>query len=50
MSTAASTIFVIDATGRMFTKMHDYEMFAACPGLRYTYAHARRTKSDTEVR
>lgn len=49
LSAAASTIFVIDAGGRMFTKMHDYEMFAACPGLRYTYRHARRTRGDDEI-
>lgn len=49
LSTAASTLFVVDGRGRMFTKMHDYEMFAACPGLRYTYQRERRTRSDAEI-
>ena len=49
ISTAASTVFVIDASGKMYTVMHDYEMNGACPGLRFHYTRERRTKSEEEV-
>lgn len=44
ISAAASTIFVIDASGKMYTVMNDYEMNGACPGLRFHYASDWRTK------
>ncbi len=37
LSAAGSTLFVIDASGKMYTRMYDYEIFGACPGLRFTF-------------
>ncbi len=37
LSASGSTLAVIDRAGRMFTRMFDYEMNGACPGLRYTF-------------
>jgi hypothetical protein len=46
MSASASAIFVINKTGKMYTRMMDYEMEGGCPGLRFTYMRGKRTKHD----
>ncbi len=43
MSASGSTIFVADESGKMYTRMMDYEMNGSPPGLRYTYEHTHRT-------
>jgi hypothetical protein len=40
---SGSTILVIDAVGRMFTRMYDYEINTALPGVKVTYVRAHRT-------
>lgn len=45
MSAAGSTLFVIDKYGKMYTRMYDYEINGACPGLRFTY-DKNETKND----
>ena len=47
IASAGSTILVIDANGRMFTRMFDYEMATGVPGVKFTYYHAHRTPDDT---
>lgn len=37
LAAAGSTLFVIDKSGKMYTRMFDYEMFGACPGLRFSF-------------
>jgi hypothetical protein len=49
IAASGSTVFVIDKSGKMFTRMFDYEMFGACPGLRFTFDNKRRTKTADEV-
>ena len=34
LSASGSTLLVIDASGKMYTRMFDYEMYGACPGLK----------------
>jgi hypothetical protein len=34
---SGSTVLVVDKAGRLATRMMDYEMNGACPGLRYTF-------------
>jgi hypothetical protein len=46
LSTSGSTIFVIDKSGKMYTRMFDYEMNGACPGLRYTFENKKTSKGD----
>jgi len=48
MSTAASTIFVVNATGKMYTRMVDAEIEGGGPALIFTYKRGKRTK-DNEV-
>jgi len=48
MSAAASTIFVINETGRMYTRMYDAEIEGGGPALKFTYKRGKRTK-DGEV-
>lgn len=40
---SGSTILVIDSVGRMFTRMYDYEINTALPGIKVTYLRAHRT-------
>jgi hypothetical protein len=49
IAASGSTVFVVDKSGKMFTRMFDYEMFGACPGLRFTFENKRRTKNADEV-
>lgn len=37
LAAAGSTLMVIDKSGRIFTRMYDYEINTGCPGLRWTY-------------
>ena len=46
ISSAASTVLVINSTGKMYTKMIDYELEGGCPALRYVYTRGKRTKGD----
>jgi hypothetical protein len=48
MSASASTIFVINETGKMYTKMIDFELEGGCPALRYVYSREKRTR-DGEI-
>jgi hypothetical protein len=43
MSAAASTIFVINETGRMYTRMMDAEIEGGGPALKFTYKRGKRT-------
>jgi hypothetical protein len=49
LAASGSTVFVVDNSGKMFTRMFDYEMFGACPGLRFTFENKRRTKTADEI-
>jgi hypothetical protein len=49
MSTAASTIFVINETGKMYTRMIDAEIEGGGPALKFTYKRGKRTKDDEIV-
>jgi hypothetical protein len=49
LSASGSTIFVVDAAGRTFTRMMDYEMGGACPGLRYTFEHKRQSAGNAII-
>jgi hypothetical protein len=46
MSSAASTIFVINETGKMYTRMIDAEIEGGGPALMFTYKRGKRTKDD----
>ncbi len=46
MSASASTVFVINKTGKMYTRMLDFELEGGCPALRYVYNSEKRTKGD----
>lgn len=46
MSASASVIFVINRTGKMYTKMYDFELDGGCPALRFVYNREKRTKGD----
>ena len=48
MSAAASTIFVINETGKMYTRMYDAEIEGGGPALKFTYQRGKRTK-DSEI-
>lgn len=43
MSAAASTLFVINETGRMYTRMMDAEIEGGGPALKFTYKRGKRT-------
>jgi hypothetical protein len=49
MSCSASTIFVINETGKMYTRMIDAEIEGGGPALLFTYKREKRTKSDEIV-
>lgn len=49
MSSAASTVFVINRSGKMYTRMIDYEMEGGCPALKFVYTRAKRTNDDRVV-
>jgi hypothetical protein len=49
MSAAASTLFVINETGKMYTRMMDAEMEGGGPALKFTYKRGKRTKDDEVV-
>jgi hypothetical protein len=49
MSSAASTIFVINETGKMYTRMIDAEIEGGGPALMFTYKRGKRTKDDEIV-
>ncbi|MBI3543089.1 MAG: hypothetical protein HY075_07440 [Deltaproteobacteria bacterium] len=49
LSASGSTILVIDKSGKMYTRMYDYEMNGACPGLRFTWEKLRQGKTPDEV-
>lgn len=49
MSAAASTIFVINKTGKMYTRMMDAEIEGGGPALMFTYKRGKRTKDDEIV-
>lgn len=49
MSTAASTILVVNETGKMYTKMMDAEIEGGGPALMFTYARGKRTQGDEAV-
>lgn len=49
MSAAASTIFVINETGKMYTRMYDAEIEGGGPALKFTYQRGKRTKDDEVV-
>jgi len=46
ISASASTIFVINKTGKMYTRMYDYELDGGGPALRWVFDRGRRTKGD----
>ncbi len=46
ISAAASTVCVINSTGKMYTRMIDYEMEGGCPALKFVYEREKRTKGD----
>lgn len=48
MSAAASTIFVINETGKMYTSMIDAEIEGGGPALMFTYKRGKRTR-DNEI-
>ena len=49
MSTAASTIFVINKTGKLCTRMMDAEIEGGGPALMFTYKRGKRTRDDQIV-
>jgi len=49
ISTAASTILVVNETGKMYTKMMDAEIEGGGPALMFTYARGKRTPDDGVV-
>jgi len=49
MSSSASTIFVINERGKMYTRMIDAEIEGGGPALLYTYKRGKRTKNDEIV-
>jgi len=49
MSSAASTVFVINETGKMYTRMMDAEIEGGGPALLFTYKRGKRTKDDEIV-
>jgi len=46
ISASASTIFVINKTGKMYTRMYDYELDGGGPALRWTFDRGKRTEGD----
>jgi hypothetical protein len=49
MSSSASTIFVINERGKMYTRMIDAEIEGGGPALLFTYKREKRTKNDEIV-
>ncbi|OGP68550.1 MAG: hypothetical protein A2W27_05900 [Deltaproteobacteria bacterium RBG_16_44_11] len=49
MSSAASTVFVINEAGKMYTRMIDAEIEGGGPALMFTYKRGKRTKADEIV-
>ncbi len=47
MSASASTVFLIDAAGRMFTRLADFDTVGNNPALRYTYERGRHKAQRT---
>jgi hypothetical protein len=37
IAASGSTVLVADETGQIYTRMYDYEIATACPGLHFTY-------------
>ena len=48
MSASASTLFIVNETGQMYTRMMDAEIEGGGPALIFTYKRGKRTK-DNEV-
>lgn len=46
MSASASVIFVMNSTGKMYTRLYDFELDGGCPALRFVYNREKRTKGD----
>ena len=46
ISASASTIFVINKTGKMYTRMYDYELDGGGPALRWVFDREKRTEGD----
>lgn len=46
ISASASTIFVINKTGKMYTRMYDYELDGGGPALRWVFERGKRTEGD----
>ena len=49
MSSAASTVFVINETGKIYTRMIDAEIEGGGPALMFTYKRGKRTRNDEIV-
>jgi hypothetical protein len=50
LSASASTVFVMDASGRAFTRLVDFDTLGDDPALPYSYARERRTGARSVVR
>ncbi len=50
LSASASTMFVIDASGRMFTRLADFDTVGDDPALPYSWTRERRTGALAAVR
>ena len=46
LSASASAVFVINKSGRMYTRMFDYELEGGCPALRFVYKREKRTGGE----
>lgn len=46
ISASASAIFVINKTGKMYTRMYDYELDGGGPALRWVFERGKRTEGD----
>lgn len=49
ISASASTLFVTDKYGNMYTRMMDYELLGGCPALKFVYERAKRTQGEESV-
>jgi hypothetical protein len=47
ISASASTLFVINKTGKMYTRLFDYEVEGGCPALIFVYDHQKRNNDRT---
>ena len=50
MSASASTVFVMDASGRSFTRLIDFDIHGDNPALPYSYAREKRTGPKSGIR